>query len=552
MAGLARGINAGLTQGLNIGLQLQGMERQKGLDAEAAEDRQFRRGLLEQDQRMQQATFDAQQQDRTRTREREDAAGILKLTGEQLKGLQNQLTGLKRAGRKDDDPEAQYTLKQINELRRRERDTYLSLYGDKAKQVFMGARSTLADLQAGKRQIADLKPGELYTAVSVAAQRDARELASPEYGAAITGFDDALEQAVQGGDSAAWNKALGFFNEIAKSEIGMAVGQLSPDGIGRITGQRIERIVPHPDNPEYVLLDLENEVEAADGRKGKYNAPMTANRATDDDELKPFKVSDLMEYAGRMGELHGMLQDPEVAAKLAADAESGAADEFGSIDQALRYYGYDPATIEFGELKEVPAGDRIAFVDKTGVERRSIKKGAPPGMFAQSGGGGRGALSRDIEAIREEVANGTIPPEQGDELIREALETRGTGRKGGKNANGFENAGKVKLLNGQADTESNLMARYKTKYLDDFGEPKDKKNPPPDFDAWRDSQVQEPFRSSYRPPAADEKPRALTPLPETIARPQSGPVRVTTVEEARKLPKGTQFVSPDGKVRVVP
>ncbi len=524
MAGLAAGINAGLSQGMQLGMQVQGLQRQKEIDAQAAEDRQFNRGLQQQSADLQQKRFGMEEQRYEQEQKRQRTAALIKDTDDQLAGVQRSLADLYKQGAKDDDERATFYRKQAQDLYARKRNAYLELHGEQLKNDWTEAQDTFKALQEGKASPRDLPTGKLYQALSLAYGDDIRKVADPKFGEALNSFDDAME----GGDL---ETALNYFNQIAGSEIGMAIGKLSPDGAGRITGQRVARIIPDQQNPDYVFLDLENDVERVDGAKGKYMAPITEDRDPGDSDLKRFAVKDLLDYVGGVGELHTLMQDPEVRSKLDEDLQSDAPMRFETNRQALLYLGADPDAIMNGDLEKTDLGDRIEWTNKAGKVVRSAKKGAAPRMFASGGiGGGRSSVGKYIGDVEEQVAAGTISAEEGEQLIQSALQRGpyGTTGSAGRDPT-FANAGKVKLLNGQAISEDDLAKRYEAKYpLSVTGQ---RSSSAPDFDAWRDQQVQEQFRSTYRPPAeaAPGQPAAAPQgglqqpkLPETIARPPQG------------------------------
>lgn len=522
MAGLAAGINAGLSQGMQLGMQVQGLQRQKEMDAQAAEDRQFNRGLQQQSADLQQKRFGMEEQRYEQEQKRQRTAALIKDTDDQMNMVMRKLADAYKAGVKDDDEKTVVYRKQVQDLYARKRNAYLELHGEQLKNDWTEAQGTLKTLQDGKANPRDLPPGKLYQALSLAYGDDIRKVADPKFGEALNSFDDAME----GGDL---ETALNYFNQIAGSEIGMAIGKLSPDGAGRITGQRVARIIPDQQNPDYVFLDLENDVERVDGAKGKYMAPITEDRDPGDSDLKRFAVKDLLDYVGGVGELHTLMQDPEVRSKLDEDLQSDAPMRFETNRQALLYLGADPDAIMNGDLEKTDLGDRIEWTNKAGKVVRSAKKGAAPRMFASGGiGGGRSSVGKYIGDVEEQIAAGTISAEEGEQLIQSALQRGPYGNAGGAARDTtFANAGKVKLLNGQAISEDDLAKRYEAKYpLSVTGT---RPGTAPDFDAWRDQQVQEQFRSTYRPPAEASQPVAAPQaglqqpkLPETIARPPQG------------------------------
>ena len=61
--------------------------------------------------------------------------------------------------------------------------------------------------------------------------------------------------------------------------------------------------------------------------------------------------------------------------------------------------------------------------------------------------------------------------------------------------------------------------------------------------------MQEETQSIYSQEAGYKQPGVVEPQE---ASPSNGPVKVNTPQEAMALPSGTQFVTPDGRVKVRP
>ena len=311
MTSVGEGAARGLQAGWQMGMQADQAERQRMLDERqlAQQDRQF--GLQEQTAARQQATADAALARQNAQLDRQNAQDDYGLLNDQLKELTQRSAALQSQGQPVP-PELGQQYGQVATALRQHRERMLA--PRLAAQQADDSRYW-SDVSAGKVDPAQTKPAELFQRFSRATGMLPKDVVTAAGGAQMVeqGFDQGNQQVMLQG-----------VNQLVANQLKRGVGTESPHG-GVITRKEIVGLVPvkdangveHPDKVFPVLRVYVMHPNGA-GAEDYYDAPLTQNGTSDpNDPPKALDLNHAFDYMGKVGAMARLLQQPDLAAKLA-------------------------------------------------------------------------------------------------------------------------------------------------------------------------------------------------------------------------------------------
>lgn len=385
----------GIERGMGLGFQIQDRERQAALDKQNAAERERAFGLQQQQYADQQARL-------ARQDERQAALDQQKLLDDEHEELLAQVTGALQAGQPVP-VELGQRISANAAARREHRDKILA---PRLAQERQRAQDFFSGVQSGTVDVRTVPGRELYRYMSLATGRTPEQILDAANGA---------QMAVQGKQTNNKGLMLRGVNKMMAAELRAGIGAPSPHG-GVIVGKEIEDLLPaqdaegnvHPDkvipvlrvyvhNPELTGPVMQN------GANGYYLAPVTEGRGTGPDEMtKAIDLAHAFDYAGQLGSLAALLQDPQLRARLEEGAKEVGAQTKADVD----------AMTALGRARLKPE-DRL-YAELTDEERKAaarVKAGLDPKAKEAPAG-----VQRDqarLDEIREMVAEGKLPPDVG-------------------------------------------------------------------------------------------------------------------------------------------
>lgn len=391
MAGsVGEALAQGIERGMGLGFQMQDRERADRRERAAEEERQ-RRATIE----------DQRHQD---TQLRQERADQWKLLNDQHGDLLAQVTAAQQAGQ----PVAPELASQINANATARRQHLETVLAPRLARDRQNSMDFISRLQSGEVDLDSVPGAELYRHLSLTTGRTPQQLQTAAMGA---------KQAMQGFETRNQQMTLQGVNQLLDADLRAGIGEPSPKG-GEIVGKQIVQLLPaqdangtaHPDKVIPVVRVYVRQPGAGpameNGATGYYDAPLTEDRSTGPDSLT--KVIDLkraFEYAGQMGTLAAMLQDPRMAAKLDEGAREVGQQTQADVD-AMQALGR-------GKLKL----DDLMWAQLT-PEQRQQAAGVKYGLTAKAAPTAAG--TQNMQARLAEIdameADGSITPEQADRM----------------------------------------------------------------------------------------------------------------------------------------
>lgn len=368
------------------------------------------------------------------------------------------------------------------------------LMADQARQ--RGA-DIFSNLQAGRLKLDDVRPADLYMALTTQLGRNPNDLIGQD------GQPSKLAQAVgdvtTGIETGNNGMLLRGSNVLFAPTLQKGVGGPSPYG-GTIIGKEIIGMIPHPQNPGLVspvvrVYVNNGKAEASGdeirarrsgmpegapaGATGHYDAPITQNRSTDpNDPIKFIDMGQALDHVGQMGVLTEMLNHPEIRAKYEeGKAQAGTqANEWLELYKARGLQAQPKVT-----QRKVDLGDRVELEDVDARGRpvsgsqRTLQKGAPPRNFAP------GRMETNIQAIQDYADENGISFEEAAGVMQANGLTRPKPRAAGLGGAGGAGGGKISAAEMKriGDEAENTIARDmglvkdKGKWLGKNGQPAD-------------------------------------------------------------------------------
>jgi hypothetical protein len=462
----AQGLEAGFGMGMRAIQQREDTEarrRREEVEAEErglrAADREFERGrAIKQDERA--ALQDARL---ARQDERQAGADAVALAEREVAELAAEAKALFEGGYENVDPQRLADFNARSRAAKEKRaEARRSVLGPKVDQRRQAAGERWARIQAGQLSLDDLSDDDLVESIVVQTGRPISDFIAPEGG--VSPIQQAkldLDAGLKANNPELVTRAA---NVIFAKELKTGVGEESRDG-SEITGKTIERLVPHPQDPERFVPIVRVNVRRADGATGSYLAPITENRSADpQDNVKSISLTEAFDRVGQLVTMSEALNGPQLKPRIEKGAQSAGA--------ALDEFMQEAASLGVARPKKKITRERVDLggsvlerdVDETGAitgERRMPKTAAP----SSAGAGGLTAAEREAAAedrrLADAVKRGDITPEEAREERRARTLTGGKKPGTAKTTEGERKAGTL-LTRLRSST-----AQLKTALLDD-------------------------------------------------------------------------------------
>lgn len=416
-----QGINQGIRTGLGIVNDIAQSQRQDKLDAERADDRKYQRSLAEAGQ-ARQAKLD----------QRQEGLDALTLAG----ALDEQSRRYARAGAEGGlSPEDAATYQGLRKQATDARGRGMQALG--YQQKLDEAHQTLSALKDDPGALDAMPAQQLGDAVSYA------------YGHPITDFIDRDGQLSPiGRDVAAVNEAFRTgnmsglvqpINGLLRPEIEHGTGQQLANG-DTIVRKQVSRILPHPDDPNHVLVGLNITAQKPDGSTYNYEAPMTKGRDGIGDDVLNVNVPKVIDRLHAYMQLHDALNaDPSIAQKADEWAKAGGVDQWAQYRRDYILLGGNPRDLDKKQsTKDTDLGGYVErqTLDENGkvIKTEQLQKTPAPrdpvdddlkraqAQYYRDGGrGGRGGASGSPGGKRGEyldIVGEALAPDEPDVNVR--------------------------------------------------------------------------------------------------------------------------------------
>lgn len=340
---------------------------------------QFERQMRQKEFGLQQQQLGQRQQELDR-QQNMDALGVL---NQQKTDLQQQIYFMNRdlsnlpagtALTPEQMQQRQALTQRASQLRDATMEIHRQIMGPRLSQA-MGERDALFDdLHQGRRQMGDVEPAELGSAVATATGRpisdfiDTPNSLSP-VGSALKAVHDGMIAQQQGKGSA---QLLSGFNQLASHELQGLINQHAYDG-STITNAEIASMVPHPGSPQHVTAAIKLTTQGPDGKIGTQYVPLMDDQGhflahpdeTQNASVKSYSLDGLFNHLGSLQTFYNTINTPDVKSKAVKHFLSGGEAGDQELIDAMHMLGTDPSLM-MPKKKVTINGDRALIEDDRG------------------------------------------------------------------------------------------------------------------------------------------------------------------------------------------
>jgi hypothetical protein len=421
--GIARGMQAGLQMAQSI---------QDRNDRKEQSDREFGLRQTEQETRLaRQAAAD----------ERADADYGAKVAGDLRQSAVGTMTRI--ASQYGSFEAAPPEVQDRARVAADEAETAVNTARDKRTKIAFGTErrelgEVISNLQTGRVQLDEIPPAQLFKAVASVTGRDPADFMSGPDGSPSP-ISKAVGDITTGLETKNDDMVVKGANVLLAPELRRGVGGPSAHG-GKIVYKEIDRLVPHPDNPQLVTPVLRVYVDQGGdfkGPRGKhqetsyYLAPLTQGRSSDpNDPVKFIDMGAAMDRVGRMGTLTQLMAQPQVRERMEAGRTEASAAAKALLDD---YYAEGVAGLpkKTTTAENVRLGDKTLRITKDAQGKEVGREELPHATTAKTP-----ALQARLDTIDRLEEEGEFNAAEAEEARKAALSIRprpprGTGGGGG-------------------------------------------------------------------------------------------------------------------------
>jgi hypothetical protein len=336
--GLYGGLAEGLQSGLRIGGDLAQQRQQADRYAKQDEREAKREQRLQEQQDFENRLHTAAEKRSENAERTAQAKAALEANRAKREQLVSQAGTAAQSGQQD--PNIALQLQQLED---EAEDQYVQLAGPTYAAHHSQARREIAALQSGELSLDELlaDPVRGYNDFSYVLGQPLETFRDmPGKPSEIGKAAAEAEGHMKAGD---FQGAFRAGRPLLGAEMGVGVGQRTKDG-ARITEKRPVAAFPHPQNPAYVMIGVDVDVDHPEKGAGSYHAPMTPGRGVDDETVASIPIKKLFERLGSAKAFHAFLNSEEGAPMrdmIDKALAAGAGQEYRDMLKVFNRHGGD-------------------------------------------------------------------------------------------------------------------------------------------------------------------------------------------------------------------